>query len=262
MKIPWWNAAIALSAGIVVGFLLVGHPQSRVITVKYLKGEAGPKGAPVESNNNSKRPFYFEDGLVRISKDQFTRVLELAGSTSLKMSTFKPIENGRIASASFHGIASALGMSEEESKDLRALLGNAATARIAWEKENVIAVRRGAGTWEIRVPGDGGAAIQELRDAFVGRFGEERAAQIDLLGDLDGFFRGPNFLSEFLHGVIEVRAVPVAQGKLALDVKFADKTTRLEVDGGYMNHEEFIERYALHLGGLDAIRAEAMALGK
>jgi hypothetical protein len=52
------------------------------------------------------------------------------------------------------------------------------------------------------------------------------------------------------------------RGKLVLDITTADKTTRVDLDQTYLNHDEFIERYAPHLGGLDAIRAEAERLGE
>jgi hypothetical protein len=264
MKIPWWNAAFPLLMGIAVGFLLAGRPKSRGITGAHSIAEVGPNDLPVSISNNSnpKHPFYFEDGLVRIPKDQFTKVMDLATSTSLQMSTFKPIENGRIESASFDGIASSLRMNEEEANDFRDILSGAASARVAWEKEHVKAVRLRPANWEIRVPGDGGDSIQELREALERKFGKERAGQIELLGNFDGFFRGDHFLPEFLHGVIQVCAKPMNQGKLVLEIKAAEKTTRIDLDQTYLNHDEFIERYAPHLGGLAAIRAEAEALGK
>jgi len=196
---------------------------------------------------------------VWLSKDQLKDALRIGNSTLLKMSAFRKIENGHITSSAFDSIRAYLGMSPDESRDFHQILSEATESRLKWEKENVKGIKTGPGEWEIRVPGDGGKALEALREKLKERFGAERLGEIDLLADLDGFFQTDYFLPEFRYGVMKVRSRlgdEMVNEQRVVDLKVETSERTLDYRLGYstLDESEFGERYAGCIGGTDAIR--------
>lgn len=218
---------------------------------------AAPKnGEPAEEVAALPLPVRFTDELVWLPKDQFQSLLVTAHTCRLKLPDILNLENTRRIPA----ICAYLGMTSGESEDFQKILVDAAQARLAWEKQHVTATRTGPAEWRIRFPGDGGKCLSSLRAQLRQRFGEDRLAWIDLLGDLDGCFApdGHDQLG-FRHGDVTLRARygnEMVDRQRVVDVAIisADRTLAIQLRPGvtYLP-DSLLVRLSACIGGLDAI---------
>ena len=165
-------------------------------------------------------------------------------------------------------------MSVEETQRLRALLETASRERFEWERANVKVEMTGPAEWTLRFPGDGGGARQQLRAGIEKILGPERARQVDLYGNIDGFFGMKWIAPEFRHGNIRVRAKSVETverveppdphpsyrtvEKTILSVAIGDAPAqRILLDDTNLQTETIKQRILPLLGGESAVRKAA-----
>ncbi|MCP5548068.1 MAG: hypothetical protein H7A50_11925 [Akkermansiaceae bacterium] len=159
-------------------------------------------------------------------------------------------------------------MSVEETQRLRALLETASRERFEWERANVKVEMTGPAEWTLRFPGDGGGARQQLRAGIEKILGPERTRQVDLYGNIDGFFGMKWIAPELRHGDIRVRAKvhkapdPHRSMRLfertILSVAIGDAPAqRIQLDDASLQTEIVIQRILPLLGGESAVRKAA-----
>ncbi|MCP5545687.1 MAG: hypothetical protein H7A49_17470 [Akkermansiaceae bacterium] len=159
-------------------------------------------------------------------------------------------------------------MSVEETQRLRALLETASRERFEWERANVKVEMTGPAEWTLRFPGDGGGARQQLRAGIEKILGPERTRQVDLYGNIDGFFGMKWIAPELRHGDIRVRAKvhkapdPHRSMRLfertVLSVAIGDAPAqRIQLDDASLQTEIVIQRILPLLGGESAVRKAA-----
>ena len=159
-------------------------------------------------------------------------------------------------------------MSVEETQRLRALLETASRERFEWERANVKVEMTGPAEWTLRFPGDGGGARQQLRTGIEKILGPERARQVDLYGNIDGFFGMKWIAPEFRHGNIRVRAKVVETPDPHRSMRLFERTVlsvaigdapaqRIQLDDASLQTEIVIQRILPLLGGESAVRKAA-----
>lgn len=141
----------------------------------------------------------------------------------------------------FDQLAKWSGLDAGEKRQLTEFLRQAATARAAWEKENVKVTSTGLGQWTLDIPGDDGKGRAELHRQLAAAFSPEKTAAIEAGGDLQNFFGFRKNTLYFQQGRVEVMArrrkgsntIDPAGPELQLDVRVEDKLTTIwrGVDG-------------------------------
>jgi len=104
-------------------------------------------------------------------------------------------------------LSSWIPMTQDEMRLLSAALDQAARARRDWEDSHVKVTAIGPGEWTVFFPGDGGMARQNLDASIEEILGAERASQIEILGNTDGFLGMKWLAPGFRHGQIRVLAM-------------------------------------------------------
>lgn len=154
-------------------------------------------------------------------------------------------------------------MTEDEETGFKKVLQQAVRQRMAWESANVTVKESGPGEWKVVFPGDGGNAKLQLQRAIETIFGAERAGQIDILGDTDGFFGLKWLAPGFRHGEIRVQAMveKTLWGKenIRLSAEIDGRAIGLSLGGNSLQEKVFTERILPRMGGPDAIRRGAEA---
>jgi hypothetical protein len=215
------------------------------------------KTAVVESPESS-RPLRIADGAVWIPQEDLA---SLASSTLAARMYLDDAESNDWSCV--NALTSWVRMTDDERTRFKIVLQEAARRRMAWETANVTVKETGPGEWKVLFPGDGGKAKLELQRSIETIFGADRAAQIDILGDVDGFFGMKWLAPGFRHGEIRVQAMVVEsfreQENIRLSAEIDGRPIGLNLDGGSLEEKTFTERILPRMGGPDAIRRGAKA---
>lgn len=153
-------------------------------------------------------------------------------------------------------------MTQDEMRLLSAALDQAARARRDWEDSHVKVTDIGPGEWTVFFPGDGGMARLNLNTSIEEILGAERASQIEILGNPEGFFGMKWLAPGFRHGQIRVLAMMekslFGEPRVRLSVEIDGKAIGLHLDGSSLQEQTFATRILKHFGGPDAVREGAM----
>jgi hypothetical protein len=162
-----------------------------------------------------------------------------------------------------NALSSWVPMTDEERSQFKKVLQQAARQRREWEKANIKVQETGPGEWKVFFPGDKGEARLELKRAIEAVFGAERAEQIDILGNTDGFFGMKWLAPGFRHGEIRVRAMPEKSfptgERIRLSVEIDGRSIGLYLDGSSLEEQAFAGRILKHMGGAEVIRRGVQA---
>jgi hypothetical protein len=260
---------IALSAmGATIGFFLARWPEVPLsIADSQQSGRRVGKAEELVGNEETRdiRAARIDKNGVLIPRAQLASLLKASIGCGMAMDDAN--------SGCIDRLAALVPMSATEREQLRKHLENAAKERRDWEQANVRVRTTRAGEWDLFFPGDGGEARRNLRQGIEAIFGPERTRQIDLLGDIDGYFGMSWLAPSFLHGTVRVRTRVGTRldsqfrrhEAVYLSLAFGDRPAfEYSMDGTSLNEQVLRERILPLLGGKEPVERAALegAAGK
>lgn len=234
------------------------EPGSQVLPVDPAVAEIGRIGYPNEAG--AEVPARLDGHEVWVSRNQLGSIASSSSSCRMWMD-----DEGF---ACVGALSAKVSMSIEETQRLRAMLETASSERFEWERANVKVEMTGPADWTLRYPGDGGGARQRLRAGIEKILGPERTAQVDLFGNIDGFFGMKWIAPQFRHGNIRLRAKIVETPDPHQSMRLVEKTilsvaigdapaVQYNLDGASHGEELINQRILPLLGGASAVRKAA-----
>jgi hypothetical protein len=248
--------------GICVGFAIGWSFSMSKVTDDL--GAGGPdekssnnRAALMETNGENPRLRIF-DGAVWVPKDALESIAR--ETLAARMHMDDPEADGWPC---VNALSSWVPMTDDERSQFKKALQQAARRRREWERANVKVQETGPGEWKVFFPGDKGEARLELKRSIEAVFGVERAEQIDILGNTDGFFGMKWLAPGFRHGEIRVRAMTVKSfptgERIRLSVEIDGRSIGMYLDGSSLEEQAFAGRILKYMGGAEVIRRGAQA---
>jgi hypothetical protein len=248
--------------GICVGFAIGWSITMPIVSDELAAG--GPDEKPsnnraalMETNGENPR-LRISDGVVWVPKDALESIaLE---TLAARMHMDDPEADGWPC---VNALSSWVPMTDDERSQFKKALQQAAHQRQEWEKTHVKVQESGPGEWKVFFPGDKGEGRLELKRSIEAVFGAERAEQIDILGNTDGFFGMKWLAPGFRHGEIRVLAMVeenfLTRERIRLSVEIDGQAIGFHLDDNSLQTQAFAGRILKHMGGPEVIRRGARA---
>lgn len=258
MKSSHLKPLVGLCVGFAIGWSFSMPKAADELAAAGPDGKSSSHRAGLMETNGENPRLRFSDGAVWVPKDALESIAR--ETLSARMYMDDPETDGWPC---VNALGSWVPMTDDERSQFRKVLQQAARQRREWENTHVKVEESGPGEWKVLFPGDKGEARLELKRAIEAVFGAERAEQIDILGNTDGFFGMKWLAPGFRHGEIRVRAMPEKSfptgERIRLSVEIDGQAIGLHLDGGSLEEQAFAGRILKHMGGAEVIRRGALA---
>ena len=197
---------LCFAAGLAAGWWMPGEESLPSSADNVAHGEKPRRIDPGASLETARSAVRLTGDKVEIPRARLAELLYFPVAPVLSSGDFITREGIR-RHASFENLAEWCGLDAAEKQRLADILREAADARKAWERQNVKVQPLRPGSWNLDYPGDEGKARADLKRRIGEAFSPEKAAAIELGGDLDNFFGLALISQEVKNGRVEVSAI-------------------------------------------------------